>query len=198
MAGFKIHVTVSSCWAADTPARACVYGLPLDTAILGGALCGFSGMLPDLDSDYGTPLARDDGLHRRHRCRCCSCTASNRSACGRTKWRCSASRVYLFMRFGITNMIRKYTVHRGMFHSIPAGLIFAGVGVPDLRRHRRPQHPLLQGGRRARRLHVALDPRRNLQRRVEKRRVATEEIVRHGRSNSGATTAGPISRRTPS
>ena len=35
--------------------------------------------------------------------------------------------VYLFIRFGLTNMIRKYTVHRGMFHSIPAGLIFAGV-----------------------------------------------------------------------
>ena len=42
------------------------------------------------------------------------------------------------MRFGITNMIRKYTVHRGMFHSIPAGLIFAGLaflicgGIDDL------------------------------------------------------------------
>ena len=35
--------------------------------------------------------------------------------------------VYLFVRFGLTNMIRKYTVHRGMFHSIPAGLVFAGV-----------------------------------------------------------------------
>jgi hypothetical protein len=35
--------------------------------------------------------------------------------------------LYLFIRFGVTNMVRKYTVHRGMFHSIPAGLIFAGV-----------------------------------------------------------------------
>jgi hypothetical protein len=35
--------------------------------------------------------------------------------------------MYLFVRFGITNIIRKYTVHRGMFHSIPAGMIFAGL-----------------------------------------------------------------------
>jgi hypothetical protein len=31
------------------------------------------------------------------------------------------------VRFGVTRLIRKYTVHRGMFHSIPAGLVFAGV-----------------------------------------------------------------------
>jgi len=34
---------------------------------------------------------------------------------------------YLFVRFGIAQMIRKYTVHRGMFHSIPACLIFGGI-----------------------------------------------------------------------
>ena len=42
--------------------------------------------------------------------------------------------VYLFMRFGITNMVRKYTVHRGMFHSIPAGADLRRAGVLDLRR----------------------------------------------------------------
>jgi hypothetical protein len=35
--------------------------------------------------------------------------------------------IYLFVRFGVTNIIRKYTVHRGMFHSIPACLTFAGL-----------------------------------------------------------------------
>jgi hypothetical protein len=39
----------------------------------------------------------------------------------------AAVSMYLLIRFGVTNMIRKYTVHRGMFHSIPAGLIFTGV-----------------------------------------------------------------------
>jgi hypothetical protein len=39
----------------------------------------------------------------------------------------AAVSMYLFVRFGVTNIIRKYTVHRGMFHSIPACLIFAGL-----------------------------------------------------------------------
>ena len=51
--------------------------------------------------------------------------------------------VYLFMRFGITNMIRKYTVHRGMFHSIPARSDLRRAGVPDLR-HVEHRHPLFQ------------------------------------------------------
>ena len=46
----------------------------------------------------------------------------------------AAVSLYLFVRFGITNMIRKYTVHRGMFHSIPAGLIFAGLAFLVTRR----------------------------------------------------------------
>ena len=86
MAGFKMHVTVSSCLAAGT-LRGVIYGFPLDTSILGGALCGFSGMLPDIDSDYGTPLARDDGLHRGRAADAARCIGSNRSACSPTKWR---------------------------------------------------------------------------------------------------------------
>ena len=35
--------------------------------------------------------------------------------------------LYLFVRFGVANMIRKFTVHRGMFHSIPALLTFGGI-----------------------------------------------------------------------
>jgi hypothetical protein len=31
------------------------------------------------------------------------------------------------VRFGIAKLLSKYTVHRGMFHSIPAALIFAGI-----------------------------------------------------------------------
>jgi len=33
----------------------------------------------------------------------------------------------LFVRFGVTKLIRKYTVHRGMFHSFPTLFIFAGL-----------------------------------------------------------------------
>jgi hypothetical protein len=39
----------------------------------------------------------------------------------------AAVSIYLFIRFAVAHMIRHYTVHRGMFHSVPALLIFAGL-----------------------------------------------------------------------
>jgi membrane-bound metal-dependent hydrolase YbcI (DUF457 family) len=84
-------------------------------------------MLPDLDSDYGTPL-------RETMCFTSAILPMlllNRFASLGLKHDEMALltvSIYLFMRFGVTNMIRKYTVHRGMFHSIPACLIFAGLG----------------------------------------------------------------------
>ena len=126
MAGFKMHVTVSSLLGCGYAGAGVVYGIPLDTAVLGGALCGFSGMLPDLDSDYGTPLretmaftAATVPMLLLHRFQSLGLRPDEMALLG--------IGVYLFMRFGITKMIRKYTVHRGMFHSIPAGLIFAGL-----------------------------------------------------------------------
>lgn len=126
MAGFKMHVTVSSLLGCGYAAGGVVYDFPLDTSILGGALCGFSGMLPDIDSDYGTPLRETMAFTAAvlpmllvHRFQSLGMKPDEMALMG--------IGVYLFVRFGLTNMIRKYTVHRGMFHSIPAGLIFAGV-----------------------------------------------------------------------
>lgn len=127
MAGFKTHVTVSSLLGCGYAGVGFLhFHMPLDTSLLGGALCGFSGMLPDIDSDYGTPLRETMAftaavlpmllLHRMHSL---GFRPDEMALVG--------IGVYLFVRFGLTNMIRKYTVHRGMFHSIPAGLIFAGV-----------------------------------------------------------------------
>lgn len=126
MAGFKTHVTVSSLLGCGYAGAGVLYGVPLDTALLGGAMCGFSGMLPDLDSDYGTPLretmcftAAVLPMLLLHRFASVGLSPDEMAL--------AAVTLYLFMRFGVTNMIRKYTVHRGMFHSIPAGLVFAGI-----------------------------------------------------------------------
>ena len=127
MAGFKMHVTVSSCLGCGYAGAGFFYaGMPLDTSLLAGAMCGFSGMLPDLDSDYGTPLretmaftAATVPMLLLHRFQSLGLRPDEMALLGIS--------VYLFMRFGLTNMIRKYTVHRGMFHSIPAGLTFAGI-----------------------------------------------------------------------
>ena len=127
MAGFRMHVstsTVLGCGYAGVLAVG--YGVPAETAIVSGAMCGFAGMLPDLDSDFGVPLRETMAftaatipmmLVGRFQSLDLSHDAMALAAVG----------MYLFVRFGVTNMIRKYTVHRGMFHSIPTMLIFAGL-----------------------------------------------------------------------
>src|SRR3954462_4948943 len=127
MAGFRTHVGVSSALGVGYAATLySMYGVPAPTATVAGALCGFAGMLPDLDSDYGVPLReamsfaaatipvflvnRFESLHL-----------------SRNAIIIIAIGLYLFVRFGIGTMIRKFTVHRGMFHSIPAMLIFGGI-----------------------------------------------------------------------
>jgi LexA-binding, inner membrane-associated putative hydrolase len=126
MAGFKTHVTVSSLLGCGYAGVGYLHGMPPATAVLGGALCGFSGMLPDLDSDYGVPLRETMAFTAAtvpmlliHRFASLGLDHDQMVLLGVS--------LYLFIRFGVTNMIRKYTVHRGMFHSIPAGLTFAGV-----------------------------------------------------------------------
>ena len=126
MAGFRMHITTSSVLGCGYAGAGIVYGAHVDTCLVAGALCGVSGMLPDLDSDYGVPLResmcfaaatvpmllmeRFASLGLRH-----------------DEMVLLGVSLYLFVRFGVTKLIRKYTVHRGMFHSIPAGLIFAGL-----------------------------------------------------------------------
>jgi LexA-binding, inner membrane-associated putative hydrolase len=126
MAGFKTHVTVSSLLGCGYAGVGYLHHMPPATAVLAGALCGFSGMLPDLDSDYGVPLretmaftAATVPLLLVHRFASLGLDHDQMVLLGVS--------LYLFIRFGVTNAIRKYTVHRGMFHSIPAGLTFAGV-----------------------------------------------------------------------
>jgi hypothetical protein len=127
MAGFRMHVTTSAllgCGYAGVGHAA--YGVPLDTAVVGGAMCGFAGMLPDLDSDYGVPL-RETMAFTAAIVPMLLVARFQSLALSHDEMVLAAVSLYLFVRFGITNMIRKYTVHRGMFHSIPAALIFTGL-----------------------------------------------------------------------
>ncbi len=127
MAGFRTHVTTSSVLGTGyAGVLHTMYGVPLPTATVAGALCGFSGMLPDLDSDTGVPLREAMGfsaaaipllLVRRFQSLHLSTDTMILIGIG----------LYLFVRFGVAHMIRKTTVHRGMFHSIPAMLIFGGI-----------------------------------------------------------------------
>ena len=127
MAGFKTHITVSSVLGVGYGGAAyMLYDVPWPACALAAGLCGVSGMLPDLDSDSGTPLRESVAfaasvvpmmlLHRFQQM-----GMSHESII------LSAAAIYLSIRFGVTWLLKRYTVHRGMFHSLPAAAIFGEI-----------------------------------------------------------------------
>lgn len=126
MADFKTHVTFSSAIGAGYAVVAKGMGFDLSTAILAGGLCGVSGMLPDIDSDSGKPrresltfAAAVIPLLMMDRFKQVDLTHDQIVLCGVL--------MYVGIRFWLANMIGRWSVHRGMWHSIPAVLIFAGL-----------------------------------------------------------------------
>ena len=149
MAGFRMHVTTSTVLGCGYAGVGhVVYGVPLDTSLVAGAMCGFSGMLPDLDSDYGVPLRETMAFTAAIVPMLLVGHFQSLAPDATTRWCSPPCRCISFVRFGVTNMIRKYTVHRGMFHSIPALPDLRRPGVPRHAARRHIRHPLLQSGRR--------------------------------------------------
>jgi hypothetical protein len=126
MAGFRMHVTVSSTLGLGYTAVLGHLGVDWIHSSLAGALCGIAGMLPDLDSDSGKPVREIFGVtavmapllffNRMD--------ASGFTSEGKILL---AAGVYIAVRFGLAWMFRRLTVHRGMFHSIPGAIIAAEV-----------------------------------------------------------------------
>ena len=122
MADFRTHMTVSTIAGAAYGFAGYRVGVPWETCAIAGSLCSISGMLPDLDSDSGIPLREAIGfasalvpmlmVERLHR-----------MGLNFESMVLVAGVIYLFIRFGLAEIFRRYTVHRGMWHSIPAGLI---------------------------------------------------------------------------
>jgi hypothetical protein len=120
MAGFKTHITTSTAIGVAYGAGAyAAYDVPLPSCVLAAGLCGVAGMLPDLDSEPGVPLRESVAfaaavvpmlmLHRWQQLE-----LSRESIvliCGA---------IYLLIRFGLGRLLTSFTVHRGMFHSLPA------------------------------------------------------------------------------
>ncbi len=125
MAGYREHVTVSGLLGVAYGAAAMfMFGYSLVQACIAAVLTWISGMLPDLDSESGKPIRELFGV-----------TAAlvpillmqHVHSIG-----VSGDRAMLFslvsyglVRFGGAFLLAKLTVHRGMFHSIPALLIAA-------------------------------------------------------------------------
>ena len=126
MASYRGHLVVSSALGAAYGAAALFsWNFDWSPAFLAAGLTTLGGLLPDLDSDSGVPVREMFGLaaavtpllmfDRIH------ADSPERKAV-------LLGAIYLLIRYGLSNVFKHLTVHRGMFHSIPAMLI-AGLIV---------------------------------------------------------------------
>lgn len=127
MPGFRVHITGSTLVGAGYAAATwAIGGMPPATCALAGGLCAISGMLPDLDSGPGIPLKESVGFAAAvipmlmiHRFEQMGLPMEAMILAG--------AAIYLGVRFGMTWLLQNYSVHRGMFHSLPAALIAGQV-----------------------------------------------------------------------
>lgn len=122
MADFRTHMTVSTIAGVLYGIGGFQSGMSWVTSVLAGGLCSASGMLPDLDSDSGRPLREATTLAAAvipmlmvERFQMLGLTHESMAL--------AAAVVYVAIRFLLAELFRRYTVHRGMWHSLPAALI---------------------------------------------------------------------------
>ncbi|MBP85853.1 MAG: metal-dependent hydrolase [Planctomycetaceae bacterium] len=120
MADFRTHISTSSVIGVGYGIAGYVgLQLPIETCALSAGLCGVAGMLPDLDSDSGVPVRETMSLAAAvvpllmiDRFQHLRMTHEMMVLAGGV--------LYFAIRFGVAEIFRRYTVHRGMWHSLPA------------------------------------------------------------------------------
>ena len=153
-----------------------VTGFRPESCLLATGLCSVSGILPDLDSDSGVPY-RESVAFISAFIPLLLIQRFQHLGWSRENIVLAAALIYIGMRFGVAEIFRRYTVHRGMWHSLPAA---ASVGlltflISD------DQNLLLRGywtSGRGGWVSDPSDPGRALQRRFSGR--AIEEVLWHG------------------
>lgn len=126
MADFRTHVTFSSAIGAGYVVVGSGMGFDLSTSLVAGGLCGISGMLPDVDSDSGIPR-RESLSFAAAIVPMLLMDRFRQMELGHDQMVLVAAGLYFSIRFLAANLIGRWSVHRGMWHSIPAVLIFAGL-----------------------------------------------------------------------
>jgi hypothetical protein len=123
VASFKTHITFSSLLGVGYGAAAYTqFDVPWPTCLLAGGLCGVSGMLPDVDSNAGVPL-RESMAFAAAVVPMMMIDRFQQFGMPPELIVLAGAGVYLLIRFGLAELLRQYTVHRGMFHSLPAAVI---------------------------------------------------------------------------
>lgn len=137
MAGFKTHITTSTVLGIGYGAAGYAMGIPLSSCMVGAGLCSVAGMLPDLDSDSGVPL-RETITFVAATIPMLMIDRFQHMGFNPEQMVLAGGLIYLFVRFVIAGVFKRYTVHRGMWHSIPAALsvgllAFLICSCPDLK-----------------------------------------------------------------
>jgi hypothetical protein len=125
MADFKTHMTVSTVFGLGYGGVAFgAFGMPLHDSVLAAAFCGLAGMLPDIDSGPGRPR-REITAFISVLIPAVIAIRMYQTGVAQS-WRLLiALAVYAAIRFGLPALLKRCTVHRGMFHSL-VGAAIAG------------------------------------------------------------------------
>ena len=124
MAGFKTHITTSCIVGAGYGvAGYALLGAPFPTCILSAGLCGLAGILPDLDSDSGVPI-RETMTFASAVIPMLMIDRFQAMGWSHETIVLAGGILYFGVRFGVAALIKRYTVHRGMWHSLPVAAIF--------------------------------------------------------------------------
>lgn len=97
-------------------------------ALVAAGLTTLGGLLPDLDSDSGVPVRELFGisatvapfLMMQHVFELCQHSVEQTLVV--------LAGVYVFVRYILSDLFKRFSVHRGMFHSVPA-LLIAGLAT---------------------------------------------------------------------
>jgi hypothetical protein len=136
MAGFQTHIATSTLTGVGYGVWGYQCGARLETCVLAGALCSVSGMLPDLDSDSGRPV-QEMSAFAAAIVPMLMLERFVQLGWSNEMMALTGAAIYAIVRFGVAELFKRYTVHRGMWHSLPAclacGLLaFLVVAGPDL------------------------------------------------------------------
>ena len=126
MAGYRTHITVSGALGVGYGATGYILGgFSPSQGALAGVLTWFSGMLPDLDSDSGRPVREVFSLLAAFAPFAMMPRLLEWSRGNHETATLLAVIVYVTIRYGGAGLLNRVSVHRGMFHSVPA-MIIAG------------------------------------------------------------------------
>ncbi len=128
MAGFKTHITTSTVVGIGYGAAGYwIYDVNPATCVLATGLCSIAGMLPDLDSDQGVPL-RESVTFAAAFVPMLLVDRLRAAGLETDLIVLTSAMIYIVIRFGLAEILKRYTVHRGMWHSIPAAAIAGLIG----------------------------------------------------------------------